>query len=43
MYFKILKRRDNLENLGVDGRAVLKCSSNKYGVRLYNEFYWLDS
>jgi hypothetical protein len=29
-----LKGGDNVEELGVDGRIILKCTLKKYGVRM---------
>jgi uncharacterized protein (DUF433 family) len=33
----------NIKNLGVYVRVILKLTSNKYGVKLYNVFKWLES
>jgi hypothetical protein len=36
-----LKGRDNLRDLGVDGRIILKCMLKKKGVRVWAGFIWL--
>jgi hypothetical protein len=36
-----LKGRDNLGNLDIDGRIILKLALEKYGVSIRNGFIWL--
>jgi hypothetical protein len=36
-----LKRTDHSEDLGVDGRIILKCTSMKQGLGLWIGFIWL--
>jgi hypothetical protein len=36
-----LKRRDHLEELGVEGRVISKWIKNKWGVRVWTGFEWL--
>jgi hypothetical protein len=36
-----LKGRDNLEDVGTDGRTILKLISKKQGVTVWNGFIWL--
>jgi hypothetical protein len=36
-----MKDRDQLGDLGVDERIILKCILKKLGVRLLNVFIWL--
>jgi len=35
-----LRERDNLENLDVDGRIILKCIFKKWGVRAWTGLIW---
>jgi hypothetical protein len=34
-------RRDHFEDLGIDGKIILKCSLQKGGVRAQTGFIWL--
>jgi hypothetical protein len=36
-----LKGRDHSENLGIDGRIILKQILSKYGGRVWTGFSWL--
>jgi hypothetical protein len=38
-----LKGRNNLGELGVDSRIILKCISQKHGIMMWNEFVWLKN
>jgi hypothetical protein len=37
-----MKERNYLEDLGVDRMIILKLILNKYGVRIYTEFFWVQ-
>jgi hypothetical protein len=41
LWFKNLKRRDHLEDLGVDGRKILKSVLKKQGECVWTGFIWL--
>jgi hypothetical protein len=36
-----LKRRDNSEVLGIDGRIILECIVEKYSEKVWTGFIWL--
>jgi len=40
-YFETLQGRDHSENLGVDGRIILKWILRKYGRKLWTVCIWL--
>jgi hypothetical protein len=40
LWFESLKRRDHLEDLGIDGMIILKSILVKYGGRVWIGFTW---
>jgi len=40
-WWENLKERDNLEDLHIDGRIILKLILNECNVRMWTEFSWL--
>jgi len=38
-----LKRRDHLEDLGVDGKVILEWILGKYGGKVWTGFVWFNA
>jgi hypothetical protein len=39
----MLKGKNQLEDMGIDGKTVLKMDLNKQSVRVWTEFNWLGA
>jgi hypothetical protein len=39
-WLEILKKRDHLEDVGVDGQIILKGTFKKWDMRLWTKFVW---